>query len=160
MENKNKLSEYIDTLWLAVGELVVALLVLAGFLIARSLGVEVTVYKVITGALLGSAVTVLNFFILSVSVNRAVNGYIAGMCDKEMTEEEADEYAKKNSMNVQLAMTKSYVLRMALMLGSLVVALITKQFNVLATAIPLIMYRPILYVTEFIKTKIKAKRGD
>ena len=87
MENKNKLSEYIDTLWLAIGELVVALLVLAGFLIARACGVEVTVYKVITGALLGGAVTVANFLILSVAVNRAVNGYIAGVGDKEMTEE-------------------------------------------------------------------------
>ena len=160
METRNKLSEYIDTLWLAVGELVVALLVLAGFLVARAFGMEVTVYKVITGALLGGAVTVANFLILSVAVNRAVNGYIAGIGDKEMTEEEADEYAKKNSMNVQLAMTKSYIIRMVLMLGSLILALFTKQFNVLATAIPLIMYRPILYVTDFIKTKSKAKRGD
>ena len=160
MENKNKLSEYIDTLWLAIGELVVALLVLAGFLIARACGVEVTVYKVITGALLGGAVTVANFLILSVAVNRAVNGYIAGVGDKEMTEEEADEYAKNNAMKVQLAMTKSYMLRMALMVGSLMLALLTKQFNVLATAIPLLAYRPVLYATEFIKTKSKAKRGD
>ena len=160
MEKKNKLSDYVDTLWMAVGEAVVALLVLIGFLIAGALGIEITVYKVITGALLGGLVTVGNFLILSIGVNRAVKGYIEGRGDKEMTEEEADEYAKKNAMNVQLAMTKSYLLRMLLMVGALALAGITKQFNVLATAIPLLMYRPILYVTEFIKVKVKAKRGD
>ena len=160
MEKKNKLSEYVDTLWLAIGELIVAILVLAGFLAARALGAEITVYKVITGALLGGLVTVGNFLILSISVNRAVNGYINERGDKEMTEEEADEYAKNNAMKVQLAMTKSYFVRMLLMVGALVVAGVTKQFNVLATAIPLLMYRPILYVTEFIKVKMNAKRGD
>ena len=160
MEKKNKLSDYVNTLWMAVGELIVALLVLIGFLIAKSLGVEVTVYKVITGALLGGFVTVLNLFILSYAVNRAVNEYIDGRGDKEMTEEEAEEYAKNNGMKVQLAMTKSYLIRMVLMIGVLLAGGITKQFNVLATAIPLLMYRPILYVTEFIKVKVKAKRGD
>lgn len=160
MENNNKLSVYIDTLWLAIGEIIVALLVLGGFVIARLLGQEVVLYKAITGALLGGAVTVVNFLILSVAINRAINGYITDRGDKEMDEEEAERYAKEHGMAVQNAMTKSYILRMLLMIGALVVAMITKQFSPLATVIPLLMYRPILYVTEFIKIKIKAKRGD
>ena len=160
MENKNKLSVYIDTLWLALGEVVVAFIVFAGFLLAKTLGLELTLYKAITGSLLGGAVTVVNFLILSVSVNRAVNNYIRGRGEKEMTEEEAEQYAKEHAMDVQVAVAKSYVLRMALMIGSLVLAMLSGWFSAIATVIPLLMYRPILYVTEFIKIKVNARRGD
>ena len=155
METKNKLSVYIDTVWLALGEAVVAVLVSLVFLIFGKLN-----YTVPLGALLGGAVTVVNFLILSVSINRAINSYITERGDKEMDEEEAEKYAKDHGMAVQNAMTKSYLLRMALMIGALVLAMISGWFSPLATVIPLIMYRPILYVTEFIKAKVKAKRGD
>lgn len=159
MENKNKLSAYIDTVWLAVGEAVVGVLVTLGFIIAKALGAEVVIYKAITGALLGGAVTVVNFLILSVAINRAVNGYVSDIGDKEMDDEEAEKYAKEHGMAVQNAMTKSYLLRMLLMIGSLVLAMISGFFSPLATVIPLIMYRPVLYAVEFIKTKINRKRG-
>ena len=155
METKNKLSVYIDTVWLALGEAVVAVLVSLVFLIFGKLN-----YTVPLGALLGGAVTVVNFLILSVSINRVINGYITERGNKEMDEEEAEKYAKEHGMAVQNAMTKSYLLRMALMIGALVLAMISGWFSPLATVIPLIMYRPILYVTEFIKAKVKAKRGD
>ena len=61
-------------------------------------------------------------------------------------------------MAVQNAMTKSYLLRMLLMIGSLVLAGVSGWFNIIATVIPLLMYRPILYVTEFIKSKVR--RGE
>jgi hypothetical protein len=48
MNNKGKLAVYIDTVWLALGELIVSILVAIGFLIFKSFS-----YKVITGALLG-----------------------------------------------------------------------------------------------------------
>lgn len=159
MENKNKLSAYIDTVWLAVGEAAVGVLVTLGFIIAKALGAEVAIYKAITGALLGGAVTVVNFLILSVAINRAVNGYVSDIGDKEMDDEEAEKYAKEHGMAVQNAMTKSYLLRMLLMIGSLVLAMISGFFSPLATVIPLIMYRPVLYAVEFIKTKINRKRG-
>ena len=155
METKNKLSVYIDTVWLALGEVIVALLVSLAFMLFGKFS-----YTVPLGALLGGAVTVVNFLILSVSINRAINGYITERGDKEMDEEEAEKYAKEHGMAVQNAMTKSYLLRMALMIGALVLAMISGWFSPLATVIPLIMYRPILYVTEFIKAKVKAKRGD
>ena len=150
MENKNKLSAYIDTVWLAVGEVVIGVLVTLGFIIAKALGAEVVIYKAITGALLGGAVTVVNFLILSVAINRAVSSYVS---------EEAEKYAKEHGMAVQNAMTKSYLLRMFLMIGSLVLAMISGWFSPVATVIPLIMYRPVLYTVEFIKTKLNGKRG-
>ena len=160
MDNKNILSKYIDTVWLALGEVAVGILVTVGFIIAKALGQDVAVYKAITGALLGGAVTVINFLILSVGVNRAVNGYVAEIGDRKMDEEEAEKYAKEHGMAVQNAMTKSYLLRMGLMIGSLVLAMLSGWFSPLATVIPLLMYRPVLYAVEFIKTKVNAKRGE
>ena len=155
MGNKNKLLVYIDTLWLTLGELVVALIVSAGFLLFKRFD-----YTVVTGALLGGAVTVINFLILSVAVNKAVNGYIAGRGDKEMDDEEAEQYAQTHGNVVQNAMLRSYIIRMFLMLGSLVLAMVSGWFSPLAPVIPLLMYRPILYTVELIKAKIKAKRGE
>ena len=160
MEIKNKLSAYIDTVWLTLGEAAVSVLVFSGFLIAKALGMDITLYKAITGAALGSAVTVLNFLILSVGVNRAINSYIEARGDKEMDDEEAEKYAKEHGAIVQNAMLKSYMLRMFLMIGALVLAMISGWFSPIATVIPLLMYRPVLYAVEFIKTKVNAKRGD
>lgn len=159
MENKSKLSNYIDTLWLALGELIVAVLVTVGFIIAKALGMDLAIYKAITGSLLGAAVTVLNFFILSVAINRAVTRYIENRGDKEMDDEEAEKYAKEHGMDVQNAMMKSYIFRMVMMLGSLALALLTGWFNVIATAIPLLAYRPVMYAVEFIKTKLGKAGG-
>ena len=153
MNSKNKLAVYIDTVWLAIGEIIVAALVSVGFLIFKSFD-----YTVLTGAALGGAVTVVNFLILSVGVNRAINRFVEERGDKEMDEEEAEAYAQKHGASVQNAMLKSYIIRMVLMIGSLILAMISGWFSPLATVIPLIMYRPILYVTEFIKTKVK--RGE
>ena len=155
MENKNKLSAYIDTVWLALGEVIVALLVSAVYLLIKKFD-----YTVITGAVLGGAVTVINFLILSIGVNSAINKFVEERGDGEMDEEEAEKYAKEHGMTVQNAMMKSYMLRMLLMIGSLVLAGISGWFDIVATVIPLLMYRPILYVTEFIKTKLSAKRGE
>ena len=155
MNNKSKLSMYIDTVWLAIGEAIVAALISVVFLLIGKFN-----YSVVTGAVLGGAVTVINFLILSVGINRAINKYVEERGDGEMDEEEADKYAKEHGMTVQNAMMKSYMLRMFLMIGSLVLAGITGWFDIIATVIPLLMYRPILYVTEFIKTKLSIKRGE
>ena len=155
MENKSKLSAYIDTVYLALGEVIVAALVSLAFLLFGKFS-----YTVVTGALLGGTVTVVNFLILSVAVNRAVTRYITERGEREMDEEEAEKYAKEHGMVVQNAMTKSYLLRMGLMIGALVLGMVSGYFSPLATVIPLLMYRPILYVTELIKIKIQARRGD
>ncbi len=160
MSIKSRLSTYIDTVWLALGQAVVAVLVTLGFIIAKSLGADVAIYKAVLGAMLGGLVTVVNFLILSVAVNRAVNNYITERGDKEMDDEEAEKYAKDHGLAVQNAMTKSYIFRTFLMMGTLVVALVTGWFSTIAAVIPLITYKPVLYVVEFIKTSKNEKRGD
>ena len=77
-----------------------------------------------------------------------------------MDEEEAEKYAKEHGMTVQNAMLKSYMFRMLLMIGALVRAGISGWFDIIATVIPLLMYRPILYVVECIKAKLRRKEGE
>ena len=52
MENKSKLSVYIDSVWLALGEVVVAALISAIYLLLGKFN-----YTVVTGAALGGAVS-------------------------------------------------------------------------------------------------------
>ena len=154
MKANNKLSAYADTLWLLIGELIVSALTLAVFALIGKFH-----YSVIMGGVLGTIITTLNFFILSVGINRAVNKYIEARGEREMDEEEAAKFADEHKMDVQNAMMKSYMLRMALMIGSLVLAGLSGWFNIIATVIPFLTYRPVMYAIEFIKAKSR-KVGD
>ena len=154
METKKKLLTYIDTLWLLLGELAVSLIVVGVYALIGKFD-----YTVITGSLLGSVVITVNFLILSVGVNRALNSYIEARGSEDMSEEEAEKFSNAHSMDVQNAMLKSYFLRMAIMIGSIVIAGITKWFGIIPLAVTLLMYRPVMYVIEAIKTKL-AKRGE
>ena len=77
-----------------------------------------------------------------------------------MDDEQAEQYAKENGASVQAAMMKSYMFRMFLMIGSLALALITGWFDTIATLVPLLMYRPILFAVEFIKIKFRKNGGE
>lgn len=101
-------------------------------------------YKVITGALLGAVVILLNFLFLSMSVNKAVDEYMNLRGDKEMTDEEAEAFAQKNSMLLQNAVKKSFIVRVVSIAASLVVAFLLDWFHPLATIVPIIAYQPIL----------------
>ena len=148
METKSKLSAYADTLWLLIGELIVGALTACVFALFGKFS-----YTVITGGLLGAVITTLNFFILSFGINRAVNRYIEARGEREMDEEEAEKFAAEHKMDIQNAMMKSYILRIMLMLGSLILAGLSGWFNIIALAVSLLAYRPVMYAVEFIKTK-------
>ena len=150
-ENKSEASRQI--LLLTIGEVIVSALVcLVYFLLGR---LEL---QVVLGTILGSVVTVANFAVLTFSVNRAVDRYLELRGSREMSDEEAEAFAKEHTLAVQNAATKSLMLRTASMLTALVAALLlTDLFSVLATAIPLLMFRPILYVLELIKSKGEKK---
>jgi hypothetical protein len=151
MEIQNSKNSYKDVLYLALCEVAVAVLIVLGYLLFGKMG-----WTVVTGAILGGLVTVANFFILSVGVNKAINDYLALRGDREMTDEEAAEFSKKHGLMVRNAVTKSYMLRTALMVGALVLAFISKWFDPVATLIPLLMYKPLIYVVQL----IKQKRGE
>ena len=134
---------------LVLGELVVSLLVAGVYLILKKFS-----YAVVTGCLLGSAVAIFNFIFLSVAVNRAIDKAMANRKAGEMTEEEAAAFAAENQAAVQRAAQGSYLVRQILMVGVLVCAfLLDGWFDVIATLIPLLAFRPLLTVCGLMKKK-------
>lgn len=148
--NKTKLGEVAT---LAVGEIVVAALTALGFFLADKLFSTGFSYRVLTGALLGAAVTVLNFLFLTVSVNRAVDTYLEARGTREMSEEEAETFAKENSMAIQNTIKTSFIIRTVSILATLAVAFLLDWFNPLATVIPLLAFRPLLMLGENMRRK-------
>ena len=149
MDNNNQMrSSYREVGVLAIGELIVSLITVAVFLLLKRFD-----YTVVTGVLLGSVVMIGNMWFLSYSVNRAVDKYLEERGDKEMDEEEASAFATKHAMAIRAAAGKSYIIRSICMVAALFVGLFVGVFNAIATVVPLLAYRPILYVSEAIRRK-------
>jgi cobalamin biosynthesis protein CobD/CbiB len=74
---------------LIFGEAAVAVLTVAGAFLVSLFSEYVFGFSAVTGALLGALIVVLNFAFLSLSVNRAVDEYLAVRGSREMTDEEA-----------------------------------------------------------------------
>ena len=138
-----------NILMLALSELVVSALTCGIFLALGKYN-----YTVLLGVILGSFVTVANFALLTVSVNRAVDRYLALRGEREMDDEEAEKFASEHAMAVQNAATRSFIIRTLSMLATLAAAFVfTSWFSPIATAVPLLMFRPLLAVIESIKGK-------
>ena len=136
---------------ITVGEIIVSLIVCGVYLIIGGGSLH---YSVITGAALGSTVTVLNFLFLAITITKAADKIMAERGDAEMDEDAAAEFAAKHQGELQNAAKLSYVVRMATMIAALVGSLIFKEhFNVIATVIPLLAFRPILTVAGLIKRR-------
>ena len=153
----NKKSSAMNILFLIVGEILVSLLVVGMYilcdLIFESDFWEFS-YKVITGALLGSLVTVLNYLFLIISLDRAVDKFLALRGNKEMSDEEAMEFTSKNAMRIQNVIKTSFLVRTLSIVVTLVIAFVLDWFAPLATVIPLLAFRPILMVVELIRKKL------
>lgn len=143
-----------DIVFLAIGELSVALLVTLGFILAEALGYGQFSYRVITGSLLGGLVTILNYVFLILSVNSAIDNYLALRGNREMSDEEAEKFAAEHAMPVQNAIKTSFIIRTVSMLITLVIAFLLDWFNPIATAIPLLAFQPLLTAIEIIKGKL------
>lgn len=148
---ENNRSKYKDVLYLAVGEILAALAVVAVYAF-----IDALTYKVLLGAALGAAVAVFNFLYLSISVNRAVDKFMNLRGEREMDEEEAEKFASEHVGEIQNAQKLSYIVRTFTLLGALVLAFLSKQFDVIATAVPLLLFQPILVVTQ----NIAQRRGE
>lgn len=156
MKTANQWREtWLEILYLFIGEALVSAIVVGIFAIININ----ELLPSILGSLLGTFVVLLNYFILSFAVNRAIDEYMRKRGEKEMNEEEAEEFAKANSSSITLAAKGTYLLRMLLMVGVLVGAfLLQGVFNVIATVVPLLTYRLVLYGIEFIKAKFGKKK--
>ena len=147
-----KENRYTSVLWLLLAELAVSAVVvgvfaLIIFVFPDVLFYETAFYKVITGSILGVVATTLNFFALCFTVNRAVDKYMTVRGEGEMDEEEAAKFANENAAKVQAEVTKSYLLRM-LILAAACALLFTKQFDVVAVVVPMLVQRPLIVLIE------------
>lgn len=148
-----KQTTFNEILSFILGELIIAALTVLGGLVLSLAGVISFDYKIITGAILGFAVIVANYTMLSFSVNRAIASYMELRGNGEMSDEEAEQFAKDNSRLIQNAIARSFVIRTASMVAALVLAFLTGWFSPLATAIPMLAFRPLLTVIELIRKK-------
>ena len=142
-----------DIMPMIIGEAVVALLVCLGFGILDMLGLYNFDARIISGAALGAVVMIANYAFLTLSVDRAMNQFVTLRGNKEMDEEEAQQFAKENSAVVQNAIKSSFTLRTVSIFAALVLAFILDWFNPLATAIPLFAFRPLLVVVDAVMKK-------
>ena len=143
-----------ETVILLIGEVIVSALVIGGYAVAKfAFQYDTNMLRAVLGALLGTVVTVLNFFFLSLSVNRAIDRYVELRGSREMTEEEAAQFTAAHSMEIQNTVKTSFIVRTVTMLIALVLAFISDWFAPLATAIPLLAFRPILTLGELIRRR-------
>ena len=151
---ENKTNTYKDVLILAIGEALAAFLTVLGFFVADLAFKTGFSYSVILGAILGFAVITANHLFLSISVNRAVDKYLAERGTREMSDEEAEKFTNEHSMQIQNSVKTSYIIRTFTMLATLVAAfLLGNIFNPLATVIPMLAYRPVLTLGEIFRRK-------
>jgi hypothetical protein len=145
---KTKLPYY-EIFSLLIGEIIVSLIICGAYLIFKKFD-----YRVITGVALGSAVTVLNFLYLAITTTRAIDRFLLLRGEGEMTDEENDAFVAEHQAKIQNAIKLSYIIRTATMLIALVVAFVIKHFAVVATLLPLVMFRPITMIAALIKRKV------
>ena len=145
---KTKLPYY-EMISLAIGEIIVSAIVVIIFLCIQKF-----TFAVLYGALLGAGLTLLNFYVLSISTTNALNRAIDEIGGEAMEEEAAKEFATKHQAKIQTIMTVSYIARMVSLVGALVVAFIFMGiFNPIATVVPLLMFRPILTIAGLISKR-------
>ena len=140
----------VTALWLlAAGEAIVSALTVLVYILLDKFH-----YSVVTGVLLGSIVMLLNFIFMCISVNRAVDNIMAERGNAEMDDAQAAEFAQKH----KVALSRKIQLSGAIRTLSIVVVLILAfalgdYFDVIATLVPLVAFRPILMLTELIPKK-------
>ena len=151
---KKRFISFGDTFILLLGEILVSLLVIGGYLLVDLIfSTDYFSYRVITGTVLGSAVIVLNYFFLRVFLNRAINGFMTKRGKSEMDEETAVRFATENMAPIKNTITISLIVRTFTMLAALVVAFVLDWFAPIATVIPIVAFRPILTVASLLRRK-------
>ncbi len=145
-----------EILIILIGEIIVSLITVGVYLIVEAIAKnDAFTYKVITGAALGTAVVIVNYLFLTLSVDRAIKKVMALRPEGDMSEEEILEFSEKNQGTIRNAATLSYIVRTVSMLITflLVFTLLKKWFAVVATVVPLLAFRPIIMVGEIFRRR-------
>lgn len=146
-----------ETAKLAIGQLAVSLLtVLVYILIGRFS------HTVVVGVLAGSAVTLLNFFLLAASVNRVFDDMMEKRGDAEMNEEEIAAFTEQYRAQAALKTQGSLLLRTLLLIAVPVACFLLPFADGIASLVPLLTERPVLAVGAWLTSRKEenAKGGD
>lgn len=152
----------VETLAISIGEIVCAAITCLVFLIVGKGEIH---YSVILGSVLGVVIMIANFLLLTVSTNFALDRAMAERENREYTEEEAAEFAKRHQTKIALISRISFIVRCATMIGALALAFLVKDgagdnvFNLIATLVPLLTFYPLIFVTQIIIQRRK-KNGQ
>ena len=146
---KNKALPIYETVFMLIGELAVSLLTVGVYFWIDKFSI-----KVVSGLLLGIVIALLNFFFLTISVNRAVDKIMTERGEGEMSDEEAEEFAKAHGNKIQATVKLSYFLRTASVAAALIIAaLLREYFDIIATMIPLFAHSLILTLSQLVAAK-------
>jgi hypothetical protein len=137
-----------ELLFITIGEAIISLIICGIYLLINKYS-----YKVALGALVGSVVTLVNFLVLSIMTNRVIDRFLKERGEGEMSDEDAAALAAKFQGQVQNQMKLSFIIRTAVMAVTLIIALVSGVFDVIATLIPLLMLRPIITVSQLFNRK-------
>lgn len=110
-----------EILRMCIGVSVLSILMIAGFTLFGRFDMPV-----LYGALLGTGVTLLNYFLLALSVAHVVN--------------------KKDEKNAKLFMNISYFLRIILIAATVATAIRFPFFNAVAVVMPFIFERIVIFI--------------
>lgn len=152
---KNR-SNFFEILIILIGEVIVGAITSGVYLAVEAIAKNnAFTYKVITGLLLGTAVVVANYLVLTVAVDRAIKKVMSLRPEGDMTDEEIMEFAEKHQGTIKNAAAFSYILRTLTMLATFVLAftVLKRWFAVFATVIPLLAFRPIIMAGEFFRKR-------
>ena len=152
---KNR-SNFFEILIILIGEVIVGAITAGVYLAVEAIAKNnAFTYKVITGLVLGTAVVIANYLVLTVAVSRAINKVMAERPEGEMSDEEIMEFAEKHQGTIKNAAAFSYILRTLSMLATFVLAftVLKRWFAVFATVIPLLAFRPIIMTGEFFRKR-------
>ena len=72
----------------------------------------------------------------------------------EMDDESAMQFATENMAPIQKTIALSFIIRTVSMLAALVIAFVLNWFAPIATLIPILAFRPILTVTNLLRSKM------
>ena len=152
MKKSNKALPFIEAGLVLAAEIVISAIVCAVFLLLDKFS-----YKVVTGAALGSLITVFNYLFLSITTGNAIDKMLAARGEGEMDEEEAAKFAKEYEATFTNAAKLSYAVRNFTMLATLIAAFLIGYFNVFATLVPLLAFRPIITLLSLLESKLQKK---
>lgn len=145
MKQKNPV--IMESAKLAFGELIVCAIVITVYALIQ----KTVRWQVPVSALIGATVMVANFFFLARATDKMFMLAMSMRGNNEMNDEEIAAFTAEYQAKMALKMQASFLIRLLSMAATCALTFIFLEG--IAATVPLLMYRPLLYVNEFFRKK-------